>query len=79
MESLYKRKLPTRGVPSTFHGEDEHMMPSIKTKSSSINKQGMGNFTSYDYSNEVDRRAAKFISFVQERLRLERIDDDWRQ
>lgn len=29
-------------------------------------------------SGEVDRRAASFIAYVQERLKLERIEEDWR-
>ncbi|RWW61574.1 hypothetical protein BHE74_00031363 [Ensete ventricosum] len=29
-------------------------------------------------SSEVDRRAASFIAYVQERLKLERIEEDWR-
>ncbi|KAG6528018.1 hypothetical protein ZIOFF_010155 [Zingiber officinale] len=30
-----------------------------------------------DTISEVDRRAANFISYVQERFRLERMEDDW--
>lgn len=75
---------PTPSVSLGFLAQDKHMTAMRKHKPSNlINKEAIGDdLGSYDNDpngNEVDRRAEKFISFVRERLRLERIEDGWRK
>ncbi|KAG6476700.1 hypothetical protein ZIOFF_065946 [Zingiber officinale] len=86
----YTNKIvPTPTPPATtvvsIHVEDEAVVPSPKPKPSLIKKEGISNLGTYEVAannvntiSEVDRRAANFIAYVQERFRLERMDDDWR-
>ncbi|CAL9138770.1 unnamed protein product [Musa hybrid cultivar] len=80
--------IPTPTTPTASLGylvQDQSVMPSTKPKASSlVKKEGIGNSGSYndaansiDTNSEVDRKAANFIAYVQERFKLERIDEDW--
>ncbi|WOK97442.1 hypothetical protein Cni_G06150 [Canna indica] len=82
MESASKRK-GSKAASVGFLVQDEFMVHSPHTTASSlIKKEGMSNSGGHNEAangSEVDKRAAKFISYVQERFRLERIDEDWRK
>ncbi|EHA8588232.1 hypothetical protein COCNU_scaffold004463G000060 [Cocos nucifera] len=67
--------------------DDEFVLPSPKLKASTlVKKEGGGDLGRYgdmanggDSISEVDRRAASYISYVQERFRLEQGTDDQRK
>ncbi|WOL02477.1 hypothetical protein Cni_G11197 [Canna indica] len=81
--------IPTQTPPSVslgFHAKDQPIILSTKPKHSSVIKKGIGSLNDYDNIpnstdsiSEVDKRAANFISYVQERFRLERTNDEWRE
>ncbi|CAL9081836.1 unnamed protein product [Musa textilis] len=77
--------IPTPTASLGYLVQDQSVIPSTKPKASSlVKREGTGNSGSYndaansvDTISEVDRKAANFIAYVQERFKLERIDEDW--